>query len=101
MTIYIIILIVATIGVALVTFIESLSKNKLIKYGSYIVYFLLIELILFAVTDSIIIRSKIKINPRVIPRTIILTEDIITAFQQKLLPAVEQFKPNLILISAD
>jgi len=53
MTVYLIILIVATIGVALVTFIESLAKNKLIKYGSYIVYFLLIELILYAITDNI------------------------------------------------
>jgi hypothetical protein len=53
MTLYIIILIIATIGVALVTFIESLSKNKLIKYGAYVVYFLLIEVILFAVTGGI------------------------------------------------
>ncbi len=53
MTVYIIILIVATIGVALVTFIDSLAKNKLIKYGSYIVYFFLIELILYAITDNI------------------------------------------------
>ncbi|MCF6366405.1 MAG: hypothetical protein L3J35_09415 [Bacteroidales bacterium] len=53
MTVYIIILIVATIGVALVTFIESLAKNKLIKYGSYTVYFLLIEIILYAITDNI------------------------------------------------
>ena len=59
MTIYIIILIVATVGVALVTFVESLSKNKLIKYGSYIVYFLLIELILYSVTDSITIPAVI------------------------------------------
>ncbi len=53
MTVYIIILIVATIGVALVTFVDSLAKNKLIKYGSYIVYFFLIELILYAITDNI------------------------------------------------
>ncbi len=46
-------MIIATAGVAFVTFHESLSKNKLIKYGSYIVYFILIEIILFAVTDSI------------------------------------------------
>lgn len=59
MTIYIIILIVATVGVALVTFIESISKNKLIKYGSYIVYFLLIELILYIVTESITIPAVI------------------------------------------
>lgn len=59
MTIYIIILIVATVGVALVTFVESLSKNKLIKFGSYIVYFLLIELILYSVTDSITIPAVI------------------------------------------
>ena len=52
MTVYLIILIVATIGVALVTFVESLAKNKLIKYGSYTVYFLLIELILYAITDN-------------------------------------------------
>lgn len=55
MTLYIIILIIATIGVALVTFLEGLSKNKLIKFGAYVVYFLLIELILFAVTDDIAI----------------------------------------------
>ncbi|MCD4794482.1 MAG: hypothetical protein K8R54_14690 [Bacteroidales bacterium] len=61
MTIYIIILIVATVGVALVTFIESLSKNKLIKYGSYVVYFLLIELILYAVTESITIPAVILV----------------------------------------
>jgi effector-binding domain-containing protein len=53
MTVFIIILIIATIGVAYVTFSESLAKNKLIKYGSYIVYFLLIELILYAITGSI------------------------------------------------
>jgi len=53
MTLYIIILIVATIGVALVTFIESLAKNKLIKYGAYFVYFLLLEFIIFQITDSI------------------------------------------------
>ncbi len=53
MTLFIIVLIIATAGVAFVTFHESLSKNKLIKYGSYIVYFILIELILFAVTDSL------------------------------------------------
>jgi hypothetical protein len=59
MILYIIILIVATIGVALVTFIESLSKNKLIKYGAYVVYFLLIEVILFAVTEDITIPAII------------------------------------------
>ncbi len=53
MTLFIIILIIATAGVAFITFHESLSKNKLIKYGSYIVYFILIEIILFAVTDGI------------------------------------------------
>ncbi len=52
MTLYIIILIVATIGVALVTFIENLAKNKIIKYGAYFVYFLLLEFIIFQVTDS-------------------------------------------------
>ncbi len=46
-------MIIATAGVAFITFHEGLSKNKLIKYGSYIVYFILIELILFAVTDGI------------------------------------------------
>ena len=53
MTLFILVLIIATAGVAFVTFHESLSKNKLIKYGSYIVYFILIELILYAVTDGI------------------------------------------------
>ncbi len=53
MTIYIIILIVATIGVALVASLKKLSDNKLIKYGSFIAYFLLIEGILYAVTDSL------------------------------------------------
>ncbi len=53
MTLFIIILILATAGVAFITFNESLSKNKLIKYGSYIVYFILLEIILFAVTDGI------------------------------------------------
>ncbi len=53
MTLFIIILIIATAGVAFITFHEGLSKNKLIKYGSYIVYFILIELILYAVTDGI------------------------------------------------
>lgn len=53
MTLFIIVLIIATVGVAFVTFHEGLSKNKLIKYGSYIVYFILIELILYAVTDGI------------------------------------------------
>lgn len=53
MTIYIIILIVATIGVALVASLKSLSDNKLIKYGAFAAYFLLIEFILYAVTDSI------------------------------------------------
>lgn len=52
MTLYIIILILATIGVAFVTFSEKLSKNKLIKYGSYFVYFLLLEFIIFQVTES-------------------------------------------------
>ncbi len=45
-------MILATAGVAFVTFHETLSKNKLIKYGSYIVYFILLEIILFAVTDG-------------------------------------------------
>ncbi|NOZ34762.1 MAG: hypothetical protein GXO80_05640 [Chlorobi bacterium] len=53
MTLFIIILIVATAGVAFITFNNSLSKNKLIKYGSYIVYFIIIEIILYAVTDGI------------------------------------------------
>ncbi len=53
MTLYIIILILGTIGVALVTFNENLSSNKMIKFGSYIVYFLLIEFILFQITDGI------------------------------------------------
>jgi len=53
MTLFILVLIIATAGVAFVTFHEGLSKNKLIKYGSYIVYFILIELILYAVTDGI------------------------------------------------
>ncbi len=53
MTLFIIVLIIATAGVAFVTIHEGLSKNKLIKYGSYIVYFILIELILYAVTDGI------------------------------------------------
>jgi len=52
MTLFIIILIVATAGVAFVSFHESLSKNKLIKYGSYIVYFILVELILYVVTED-------------------------------------------------
>jgi len=59
MILYIIILIVATIGVALVTFIESLSKNKLIKYGAYVVYFLLLEVILYAVTEDFTIPAII------------------------------------------
>ncbi|MCF6183992.1 MAG: hypothetical protein L3J56_05090 [Bacteroidales bacterium] len=53
MTLFIIILIVATAGVAFITFNDNLSKNKLIKYGSYIVYFIIIEIILYAVTDGI------------------------------------------------
>ena len=53
MILFIIVLIIATAGVAFVTFNENLSKNKLVKYGSYIVYFILIELILYAVTDGI------------------------------------------------
>ena len=53
MTLYIIILILGTIGVALVTFNENLSSNKMIKYGSYIVYFFLIEFILYQITDGI------------------------------------------------
>lgn len=53
MILYIIILILGTIGVALVTFNENLSRNKLVKFGSYIVYFLLIEFILFQITDGI------------------------------------------------
>jgi len=53
MTLYIIILILGTIGVAIVTFTEKFSKNPIIKFGSYIVYFLLIEFILFQITDGI------------------------------------------------
>ncbi len=53
MTLFIIILIIATAGVAFITFNDNLSKNKLIKYGSYIVYFIIIEIILYAVTDGI------------------------------------------------
>ncbi|NPA44828.1 MAG: hypothetical protein GXO49_04775 [Chlorobi bacterium] len=53
MTLYIIILILGTIGVAIVTFTEKLSKNPIIKFGSYIVYFALIEFILYQITDGI------------------------------------------------
>lgn len=54
MTIYLIIFILATIGVALI-FNTELSKNKLYKYGSVILYFILIELFLGLVTESITI----------------------------------------------
>lgn len=53
MTLYIILLILGTIGVAIVTFTEKLSKNTILKFGSYIVYFLIIEFILFRITDGI------------------------------------------------
>jgi len=53
MTLYIILLILGTIGVAIVTFTEKISENTILKYGSYIVYFLLIEFILFRITDGI------------------------------------------------
>ena len=53
MTLYIILLILGTIGVAIVTFTEKLSKNPILKFGSYFVYFLLIEFILFKITDGI------------------------------------------------
>ncbi len=53
MTLFIIILIIATVAVAFVSINEKLSANKLIKYGSYIVYFILIEFILYVLTDSL------------------------------------------------
>jgi hypothetical protein len=53
MTIFIIILIVGTLGIAYVSTNEKLSKNKNVKYTSYTGYFILILLILWAVSKDI------------------------------------------------
>jgi len=54
MTIYLIIFILATLGLAIV-FNTELKKNKLLKFGSIGLYFLLIEVLLYVVTDDITI----------------------------------------------
>lgn len=53
MAIFIIILILATIAVASITANKKSAKNKPLKYGSYVVYFILILLIIIAVSDDI------------------------------------------------
>jgi hypothetical protein len=53
MAIFIIILILATAGIAFVSTSENFSNNKTVKYTSYIVYFIIILLILWAVSDDI------------------------------------------------
>ncbi len=53
MAIFIIILIIATVGIAYVSTSENFSKNKTVKFTSYIVYIIIILLILWAVSDDI------------------------------------------------
>lgn len=50
---YIILLIAATIGVAIISIVDKFSKNKILKYGSYVLYFFLLEFIIYSVTDSL------------------------------------------------
>ena len=53
MALFIVILILATVGIAYISTSESFSKKRNVKWTSYIVFFIIILLILWAVSDDI------------------------------------------------